>query len=99
MGIADAGNDPTTLTTRRAYDLLSSGFAAAPTAKTAPCHPKADRRWSITGMGCAHLTPLCVSDTAPDSSHDATITLDVGKPFTADVDRPELVEQLINNEA
>ena len=26
LGIADAGNDPTTLTTRRAYDLLSEGF-------------------------------------------------------------------------
>jgi RND superfamily putative drug exporter len=26
LGVADAGNDPTTLTTRRAYDLLSQGF-------------------------------------------------------------------------
>jgi RND superfamily putative drug exporter len=26
LGIADAGNDPTKLTTRRAYDLLSQGF-------------------------------------------------------------------------
>jgi RND superfamily putative drug exporter len=26
LGIADAGNDPTKLTTRRAYDLLSEGF-------------------------------------------------------------------------
>src|SRR5438477_9344172 len=26
LGAADAGNDPTTLTTRRAYDLLSAGF-------------------------------------------------------------------------
>jgi uncharacterized membrane protein YdfJ with MMPL/SSD domain len=27
LGVADAGNDPTSLTTRRAYDLLSQGFA------------------------------------------------------------------------
>jgi putative drug exporter of the RND superfamily len=26
LGVADAGNDPTSLTTRRAYDLLSQGF-------------------------------------------------------------------------
>ncbi len=26
LGVADAGNDPTALTTRRAYDLLSEGF-------------------------------------------------------------------------
>src|SRR5436190_2914358 len=26
LGVADAGNDPTSLTTRRAYDLLSEGF-------------------------------------------------------------------------
>ena len=26
LGVADAGNDPTSQTTRRAYDLLASGF-------------------------------------------------------------------------
>ena len=26
LGVADAGNDPTKFTTRRAYDLLSEGF-------------------------------------------------------------------------
>ena len=26
LGVADAGNDPTKLTTRRAYDLLAEGF-------------------------------------------------------------------------
>jgi RND superfamily putative drug exporter len=26
LGVADSGNDPTTMTTRRAYDLLSQGF-------------------------------------------------------------------------
>ena len=31
LGVADAGNDPTSFTTRRAYDILSEGFGPGST--------------------------------------------------------------------
>ena len=71
LGIADAGNDPTKLTTRRAYDLLSEGFGPGfngPLLVASEVHSPGD----VAAMsrvadaikqtaGVAHVTPVIPS--------------------------------------
>ncbi len=99
LGVADAGNDPTSFTTRRAYDLLSSGFGPGfngPLLLAAETHGPAD----VAAMG--HLataiarTPgvAAVSPVIPSPNGRAALLQVVASGAPQDASTTRLVHAL-----
>ncbi len=73
LGSSDQGNDPTTLTTRRAYDLLAEGFGPGfngPLQVAASVTSSADRAALTSFRAAVAATPGVVAVTAPQFSPD-----------------------------
>jgi RND superfamily putative drug exporter len=99
LGSADAGNEPTSLTTRRAYDLLSEGFGPGfngPLLLAAEVRGQQDMSalqrldQSISGMqGVAFVTPV-----VPNPQGDAAIITVYPTTSPQDVATSDLVHRL-----
>jgi len=99
LGIADAGNDPTKLTTRRAYDLLSEGFGPGfngPLLVASEVHSPGD----ISAMGrvanAIEATPgvAHVSRVFPSANGNAVFMQVVAKGSPQDASTTQLVHRL-----
>ena len=78
FGFPDAGNDPTSFTTRRAYDLLSEGFGRASTARCCSSPPptaRTPRPRSRPSPPRWRPTPTSRSSGPPVSSPDGKVAL------------------------
>jgi putative drug exporter of the RND superfamily len=99
LGAADAGNDPTTLTTRRAYDLLSEGFGPGfngPLLLAAELPGPQDAR-SLEGLATRlQQTPGVVFVTPPELSPKGDAAIVTVVPATAPQDKAtdDLVHRL-----
>jgi RND superfamily putative drug exporter len=86
LGQSDAGNDPTSLTSRRAYDILAQEFGAGfngPLQVVAQLRP-GDGGDSLTRIGAAlRTTPGIASVTAPSLSPDRRTAIYQAFPRTA----------------
>jgi putative drug exporter of the RND superfamily len=102
LGFSDQGNDPTTTTTRQAYDLLAKGFGPGfngPLLLTAQLHSPADRAALTRVTAAVRAQPGVVGVTPPallPASNGTTVAIVQAYPATApqDAATTDLIHQL-----